>query len=374
MVAPPAPATDHHGQAKHQSQAETSAASVLAGQERPLSAARVAAVKSFLRDELAQALTFIVADPRVSWEIAGVSSHWTRSDEFGLPLLSVRLKVLTNDRAALLGQQLFLPRNGLAGFAKQYCLGYLDGALCHRFGLEVASAVAITLDVHQVRQGHSAASRRAPRAPESAAGHPEPEGTSLPVYLPLEEAIAGGLVHPDSPLGRFMRRYDLRHLLTFGGSISGPSLPMLLAVEQLTASREVQTVLDLFSGSGSLARVALERAGLVVCVDTEVRALQQTLAPYLHDPRLRVVQADARDYLPTEHFDLAMLDPFYEEALDVLPPVLRHLAPACSRLLVNLGPADETYWVSQVTRLVRRHVARAERLPSPGHAILLARF
>jgi hypothetical protein len=305
----------------------------------------VSAIKAHLREALAEGLGFIVADPRTAWEVVSVTARSTRSADYGQPLLDVRLKVVTNDRTGLLGQRVFLPENGLAGFHKHYLLGYLDGSLRERFGRAVAGTVAVTIDVHQ---------RRKPRAG---------------AYLPVEDAVAAGILSLGSALGEYVCRHELRYLLLSGGLVSGPCLPMLQAVEATVAANEARTVLDLFSGTGALARVALQRAERVVCVDLQAAAIRETVADYLD--RVQIVQADARDYVPSESFDLALLDPYYEEALEVLPPVLTQLRGHCARVLINVGPAAEAYWATRVTAAIRRYVSRLQRVSPAGHVILL---
>ena len=98
---------------------------------------------------------------------------------------------------------------------------------------------------------------------------------------------------------------------------------------------EQSRVLDLFSGSGSLALEALSRgAASAVCVDSgreSVKAIQQNIQKLRYAERCRIIAADYRQAveqltLQKQTFDLVFMDPPYR---------MHVIAECCSLLAKN---------------------------------------
>jgi len=181
----------------------------------------------------------------------------------------------------------------------------------------------------------------------------EPSFTYAYRPIDFDTAVAAGLLSQDSRLAQAMKRYSLNTLILAGCEISGPVYGMLKTVEKVCRHTRVRRCLDLFSGTGSLAKVALENgAKFVDCVDTDMSLIRVTLRA--HAEKYRAREADVFGFVPDGSYDLAILDPFYDYALRTAEEVLPRIRCAARLAIFNLGLRIDGYWVSLVKERVRR--------------------
>lgn len=128
-------------------------------------------------------------------------------------------------------------------------------------------------------------------------------------------------------------------------------------------------MLDLFSGTGSLAKVALSSADMATCVNIDTSVIAENVMDYC--TKCEIIEAKAEDYVPVRYFDLAVVDSYYEEALTLLPSVLTNIQPWCSMILVNGGPSADRYWTDEIQSVLQHYIGPAVRLSDRQHAIYL---
>ncbi len=296
-----------------------------------------------------RALDWLIPSDDCRFELTDIvlSAHPSPTSESQEWMLSVR--VATNNRALVLGQFADLSPDGFRGFHDNYVIGFVHSAVLAEHGLELGRLVQLQLDVHE-----------SPSARPSDAYR----------YLPLSEALARGALTDASPLARRMRRYELAHLLVAGYAVSGPSPGMIDAIEEFCRDHAGVTVIDAFSGTGSLARVALVAgAARVSCVDQSVgHEAHGTLADF--PGRSEFLSADAFDAsFEWPEADLIVADPFYDHTYLVTRNLLPRWRGSVSTVIVNLGPSSAMAWQERNTCAIREAGFSVETRDAFGEAI-----
>lgn len=80
--------------------------------------------------------------------------------------------------------------------------------------------------------------------------------------IDFKTALNLGLLTGNSLLAKKMKKYDLKYLILAGHEISGPSYGMIKSIEKICKKFEIKKCLDLFSGTGTLTKVALSNNAL----------------------------------------------------------------------------------------------------------------
>jgi 16S rRNA G966 N2-methylase RsmD len=125
---------------------------------------------------------------------------------------------------------------------------------------------------------------------------------------------------------------------------------MITAIERVCQRRKPKTCLDVFSGTGSLANVAVANGVRHVdCVESN------SLLPQYLNGRVSLRDgADAWTFRPQRSYDLVVLDPFYDWALRAARELLPHLMRRTKWFVFNVGYSYDRYW----TDLVRKEIGR----------------
>lgn len=107
----------------------------------------------------------------------------------------------------------------------------------------------------------------------------------------------------------------------------------------------------------------------------KVCLLNQQNEPWDHAFRdhVRIVRGDATAYMPTEVFDLVVIDAFYEELDTVMSTVLGNILGRCLRFVVNLGSVDEIFWIEKIVRIIEGYADIEERLGNEHTMVLLCK-
>ncbi|HUW08526.1 MAG TPA: hypothetical protein VM537_02310 [Anaerolineae bacterium] len=298
------------------------------------------------------ALGRLVAVPGFWYKVRSISFVPSTSPATGRQFTKIGVELLTNNRPLLLGQFLPFPVNGLMGYHANYIFGLIQGYFAARYAKDLWHDYYLVLDVSQADE--------APR--------------SLYRYVTVNEAISQGVLSPDSPLHKAMQTYKVKYVLLSGSTLSGPSLALMASVERLTQQARVRSMLDIFCGTGSLSKVArLRGVRSVVCIDVNLdrEHVADNLGPYAAGCEL--VQSDAYQYEPRQFFDLVVLDPFYQCALDAAERLVPRLTGHFAQLLMNLGPPEEHYWVSRIVAALEGHQLRVATDITAGQVIALCR-
>lgn len=200
------------------------------------------------------------------------------------------------------------------GLHEYYISGYVDGYLHGKFGKGARMATAIAFDFVPPID----ISRQAIRS------------------LPLKECVSRGIIHIDSMIAKIMKKYELNYAIVTGSVISGPSVEMILALENHKDLVKNSKVLDLFAGGGSLGIVCLALgARRVVAIEQGLRR-PKTRIHYMR--RIQFVRGDVFEIsFKNMQFDLVLVDPYYSMTNRVLLKLLPKIIHIARYGIINLG-------------------------------------
>jgi len=277
-----------------------------------------------------------VLDPALKVNILGIEPVDCYSVRFDAPSTILNIKIDTNNRPLLLGQVMNFPINGRSGFYPNYFIGYLEGYLSQKFGSQLLEGYEFAFEI--VEENNSSVTTRK--------------------YLPLNFAIKHEIILPSSKLVSKMRQYELSYLLISGSAISGPSLDMICVIEELFKNHQINRVLDVFSGTGSLAKVSIiNGAERVVCIDVCPTIIEKNLGKYASKCEISLAK-DAFKYKTNEKFDLVILDPFYDDSFEVAKIIIPRLAENTKVIVFNIANKEEEYWINKVLNEFGKYITK----------------
>jgi 16S rRNA G966 N2-methylase RsmD len=301
-----------------------------------------------VRSAVARAVEHVAGTPDHRYSIGDVRLDQRFSPLTGTEERVITIRISTSDRPLLLGQYSGLPLGGLRGYNCSYLYGWIYGELEARYGAAVVERCRLALDVH-----------------------PQGTGESRPYrYIGVDDAIAEGVIRRDGDLYKALRKHSIAYVLMAGPVLSGPSLGMMTAIQSIVEGYRVATVLDLFSGSGALAKVALDAgAERVISVDSSLDDHVHAANVGALSASAEAVRADAHSYQPAEPIDLVICDPFYEFAEAAIEAVAPRARASGSLLIINLGPREGTYWTARLRHNLEQQQMRVATREIAGEVV-----
>jgi 16S rRNA G966 N2-methylase RsmD len=285
-----------------------------------------------IKAKLPPAIALLVSPSQATWHIKDPEVVSIRDPTSPNPMWVVRVPIVTTNRALMLGQFQHFPVGGLSGFHPNFCVGFIAGYLQAESQIDLFQFCEVCLDVHEA-----------------------PNATSdVYSYANLGNTVDNGLIARGSSLVELAEKYGIKSILVAGTTVSGFSAGMVEVLEAYHRSHAVESVLDMFSGTGALAKVCLANgAKRVTCVDVFAQGAQRELLG--EPPRVSIVQADAFQFVPEQRYDLVILDPFFHQSLRVAQQIAPSLRNKAGAVVMNIGPVGEEYWKERVLIELRRH-------------------
>ena len=289
-------------------------------------------VKRVIRNSLTSAINETIGLPDFQFRINEINfipkTNIRNNEEYEI----IQIKILTNNRPLLLGQFQTFPVNGLRGFHSNYFLGSSVGYLRGKYNMNFFKKYDICLDVHQTEN------------------HKE----NLYRYITVSEAKDRNMLTHDSHLGKAMEKYGLQFILLAGDYISGPSIDMMRVLEKVQKEKKISNILDLFSGTGSLSKVALQNgANHTVCVENNPEVLEPSLKQY--KKKYEILNQDVFNFCPNKFYSLVILDPFYYQSLKVAKALLPKLTEYGKTFILNIVEAEKEYWSKKVSNELKKN-------------------
>lgn len=170
--------------------------------------------------------------------------------------------------------------------------------------------------------------------------------------LYTDRALALGIIQKNGAVHRCCRAYNINRVILRSGRVIGPSPALVEVLEGLVQSGNcgIKLVYDPFSGAGTTERVfaRLDQSIRVISADWIDRLGQHTGTDSFQD-------------VPQDAFDLAVLDPLYEDLPEYIDSVLPRLK--VRYLAVQSGDAVDLHWRRVVDyRLDREWEQLADRV------------
>lgn len=277
-------------------------------------------------------------------------SIWFRVDsvEFKknlLPLhegkITIAIKISTNNRASVAGHFGGLQQNGLLGLNSQYVAGYLDATIFAK----TKTHYDFILDIHQI--GKQSAQ-------------------TILQFKRLEDALADKTVLESSILVKTMRKYNLGYLELRGGDVIGPDISTLLIMHAAITKTRPKTILDLFSGTGATAMVALMNSDAkITCIDNlSDKYVKKTLEGF--EDRVRITNQDIFNMKFNGRYDLVFADPLEHTSLDTAIKLAPKISKITNRFVLTHGLSVETYWHKMVRAELRKSFRKVVSIGRSG--------
>jgi SAM-dependent methyltransferase len=200
-----------------------------------------------------------------------------------------------------------------------------------------------------------------------------PDSDSPQKLLRIEELVAAGKVASNSPVVETARRFHIPYILIRGRHVIAPSpaIAEYLSVLVHREEQEFRSVLDLFGGTGLTAKVMCQIAdpSRVVVVEKDAHVLR-LMREHIRDKRVVCMLGDAFTYDIAEQFDLAVVDPYYEDVLVFIRSRLDSLLQRTRIVLLVPGNVEDVAWNAGVERMIRERGVRIGRFEAYGQVVL----
>lgn len=285
-------------------------------------------IRQIIKTEVPEILKRIILDKSIWFRIDSI--EFTKNL---LPIhdgkITITIKISTNNRASIAGHFGGLQQNGLLGLNSQYVTGFLDATIFAKTGIHYD----FILDIHQIGKQ----SRQ-----------------NILQFKKLDDAIRDHTVSESSTLVKTMRKYHLRYLELRGGDVIGPDISTLLIMHSALKIVKPKKLLDLFSGTGATAMVAmLNSDASVTCIDNlSSKYVKKTLAGY--EKRVRIMNADIFNMKFKEKYDLVFADPLEHASFDTAVNLAPKIAKITKSFVLTHGLTVERYWHKMVRKELKK--------------------
>lgn len=287
-----------------------------------------AILRQKIRTTLPEVLDRIILDKSIWFRVGSIEFHKNL-----LPIhegkTTIVIKLSTNNRAAVAGHFGGLQQNGLLGLNSQYVSGFLDAIVFTQTKVHYD----FILDIHQVGKQ---------------------TGQNIIQFKKLEDAIKDKTVLESSILVKTMKKYHLRYLELRGGDVIGPDISTLLIMHSALNKVKPKKVLDLFSGTGATAMVALLNSDAkITCIDNlSNKYVKKTLKGF--EDRIHIINADIFKLKFKERFDLVFADPLEHMSFDVAVKMAPKISKITKRFVLTHGLTVEKYWHKMVRKELKK--------------------
>jgi 16S rRNA G966 N2-methylase RsmD len=181
-----------------------------------------------------------------------------------------------------------------------------------------------------------------------------PQSGSIDGLLPLQLLVGSGKATPESPVVEVATLYDIPYALVRGRHVIGPSPAVAEIVREAVRTSPINTMLDLFAGTGIASKVACIEStpNDVTLVEHDPQKLA-ALKTHLDFAAVSFREENVLTLAIDRPYDLVVADPFYEHVLDLLDTQGETLAAFANRLILASGSVEDLQWNRSVrNRLV----------------------
>jgi len=279
-----------------------------------------------------------LAIPTILERIILDKSIWFHVDsiEFQKNLLPIHegrttivVRLSTNNRPSVAGHFGGLLENGLLGLNSQYVCGYLDALVFQK----TKTHYDFILDIHQVGKQSK---------------------QNILQFKKLEDAIMDKTVNTSSILVKTMKKHALRYLELRGGDVIGPDISTLSIMNEALRYVKPKKILDLFSGTGATAMVALLNSDAkITCIDNlSDQYVKKTLVGF--ENRVRIVNADIFNMKFKERYDFVFADPLEHTSLMTATKLAPKISKITNAFALTHGLTVERYWHKMIRKELQK--------------------
>ena len=141
-----------------------------------------------------------------------------------------------------------------------------------------------------------------------------------------------------------MKKYRLGYLELRGGDVIGPDISTLSIMDAAVKRTAPKKILDLFSGTGATAMVALLNSGAkITCIDNlSDKYVKKTLAGF--ENRVRIRNDDIFNMKFKEKYDLVFADPLEHMSYYAAANLASKISKITKNFVLTHGLSVEKYW------------------------------
>lgn len=259
-------------------------------------------------------------------------------------LFNIWIKIITNNRPAVIGNYSGMPINGLYGLFTSEMEGYLEGFFDAKNEYSKVKYI-FTIDVFEEFESSI-------------------KFQDLIEVIPIKNALKNKLIRKGTDIYEEICKYNLKYIVIIGASITSPVPGTLRAVSNFISENPPKTVLDLFSGVGTISKAILTNIKCnIKCVDLYLTSwAMKNLFDF--KPFVNFTQTDVYSYTPEHKFDLIIADPFDYMALDFAEHAQKNLSIYCNTLIMTHGFSYNKYWCKKIINELKKGFSKVETIVS----------
>lgn len=201
------------------------------------------------------------------------------------------------------------------------------------------------------------------------------EEDGLYYFISPEKAKSQGIITSSARIYTLAEKYNLQILIR-GRRVVGPNPALATALEKLLDRKQYKNILDLFTGTGLVSSIALDRGLSTTAMDLQeppqIRKLKSSnqekyrfyLMDIFSDPLLLQVKKSK--------YDLVVADPEYEYSVDFVRKIVSEIKNSCDAILLVHGYVEDVQWNEKVRQLLQQTGFQTEIADEDGHAITYA--
>ena len=180
-------------------------------------------------------------------------------------------------------------------------------------------------------------------------------------HLTLKQALEENILSEEDLLATKMKEYEMTSLILASGTvITGPLPRSFEVMEEICSRYEIESVLDLFTGTGAYARVAIEEgANHVDCLDKDITSAKRNLETV--KDRVEFHEKDALQFETSRDYDLVIADPYYDLADEYLEKKGFQHAASGDLFYMTIASVGEDYWEERITDMVSEKFSLIEK-------------
>jgi SAM-dependent methyltransferase len=202
-----------------------------------------------------------------------------------------------------------------------------------------------------------------------------PNPPTVESLVPIRTLIQSGRLRESSPIVATANTYHIPYALVRGRHLIAPNPAIAKVLSHLIVNghQTIETVLDVFSGTGTAAKVVchLGNPKKVVVVENDSLKVAR-MKKHIKDPRIQFLVADACELRLSEDFDLVTADPYYEDVPRFLKLQLSQIAKRAKIFLLVSGGVENVQWNRDIRRALRNIGLKTKEHVAFGQMILEA--
>jgi SAM-dependent methyltransferase len=171
--------------------------------------------------------------------------------------------------------------------------------------------------------------------------------------LSIKEVRKKGLLSKYSPIYLLAKELKLKYLIKENGVFTGPAVGLACVVDRITSNFQINSVLDLCCGTGTLTKISLlNGVKEATCLDLKIKVAKENLKGF--EEKVNFIENDVLKFRLKDFYDLIILDAPRELVRELLKKFIPSSKNLCNLFLIWHGSVDEEEWNNWVRDNLRK--------------------